>query len=66
MHQWRQVGLTVKCMRCGRYNPLVGPDVPCIQISEFPPPRPISEPFPFRNHRTLAEVWGLATGGNAS
>ena len=29
-------------------------------------PRPISDPFPFRNHRTVAEVWGLATGGNAS
>ena len=63
MHQWRQVGLTVKCMRCGGFNPLVGPEAPCIPVNQA---RPISDPFPFRNHRTLAEVWGLATGGNAS
>lgn len=24
-----------------------------------PGPRPVTEPFPFHNHRTLAEVWGL-------
>jgi len=29
-------------------------------------PRPARDRFPFRNHRTVAEVWGLATGGNAS
>jgi transposase len=23
-------------------------------------PRPISEPFPFTDHRTLAEVWGVS------
>lgn len=29
-------------------------------LDSEPGPRPITEPFPFHNHRTLAEVWGLA------
>lgn len=29
-------------------------------------PRPISEPFPFHNHRTLAEVWAAEQGATTT